>query len=188
MLALINLIIRRTRLAFRTPARLSLVLCCLPVLPVPRHGFDPWVRGYGGWGGVRHEETGTSGAEQGADCRGPAWPLVHWSPGWALASALAGSEPPKQRTELRRPCRQRAQAYAPTTRPPPRSHTTLPDPGPELRLCFAPGLPRASDRSSWILTRALLPPWTPALVALGFLVRDKVLRHPHFQYHRTRVA
>ncbi|MEJ1281724.1 hypothetical protein NN561_012674 [Cricetulus griseus] len=40
MLALINLIIRRTRLAFRTPARLALVLRSLPALPVPRHDFD----------------------------------------------------------------------------------------------------------------------------------------------------
>lgn len=40
MLALINLIIRRTRLAFRTPARFALVLRSLPALPVPRHDFD----------------------------------------------------------------------------------------------------------------------------------------------------
>lgn len=75
MLALINLIIRRTRLAFRTPARFALVLRSLPALLVPRHDFD---RGFEATGagfvvvvGVgAHEETGTAGAVWGADCKG----------------------------------------------------------------------------------------------------------------------
>lgn len=95
MLALINLIIRRTRLAFRTPARFALVLRSLPALPVPRHDFD---RGFEATGagcvcvGGAHGETGTAGV--GSGLQGFSLTPARWSPGLALAPALTGSARP----------------------------------------------------------------------------------------------
>lgn len=155
MLALINLIIRRTRLAFRTPARLALVLRSLPVLPVPRHDFDPWVRGYGGWrgGGVmerpeprrrsRERIAGVQPDPQSAGHPAGLW-LRHSQP---LSVQRSGLRSDGLVDKGPRPARQ------------PPGHLRGPaTPSWIPVLCSTPGLPRASDRSSRMPTRALLPP------------------------------
>lgn len=172
MLALINLIIRRTRLAFRTPARLALVLRSLPVLPVPRHDFDPWVRGYGGWeGGVveRPEPRGRS-RERIAG--------VQPDPKSAGHQVRLGTLSP-QRSRLRsdglvdkrpRPARQ------------PPGHLRGPASPSRIRVLCSACVPHLDCLGLQATTLGSQPGLScllnPALVALEFL--DKVLRHPHF--------
>lgn len=86
MLALINLIIRRTRLAFRTPARFALVFRSLPALPVPRHDFDRGFEATGAgfvvWGGgcSRKDRNRGGGVESGL--QGFNLTPALWSPAW----------------------------------------------------------------------------------------------------------
>lgn len=96
MLALINLIIRRTRLAFRTPARFALVLRSLPALPVPRHDFDRGFEATGAGcvcvGGCSPRDRNRGGGERIARVQPDPCPLV--------TRLGSGSGNPRLRTPL----------------------------------------------------------------------------------------
>lgn len=133
MLALINLIIRRTRLAFRTPARFALVLRSLPALPVPRHDFDRGFEATGAGcvcvgGGCSRRDRNRGGRKRIARVQPDPCPLVTRLGSGSRTHRLRA--PLAQRAPLRRPCRQRAQVSASRTGPLSRPGKTLSAPGP----------------------------------------------------------